>query len=263
MRTIKVVFGVPTEGHTQAEALQSLRLMCFHHGKLEAESKDQAVRFEFFDSTCGRMFTPFAREKIVTDALKLDADYVFMIDDDMIAPNDTFERLYRHQQDIVAALAFTRNPPYLAVLYQMREGWDGQLHRKYMYTDWIKNWPRGKLVECDAVGFGAVLIKTDILKRMTPPYFMCSSGTGEDIWFCTRAKQEAKAKVFMDTTFELGHLSSPILVDTRLHDEHNDPKVIDKLYGAYKRHGVYDVAHFQEAEAAMKNGQPHEEVLAL
>ena len=265
MQTIRVVFGVPTEGHTQAEALQSLRLMCHHHGMLQAESKahNKDVQFEFFDSTCGRMFTPYAREKIANDALKANADYIFMIDDDMLAPFDAFERLFRHQVDVVAALAFTRNPPYSAVLYQTKEGWDSTIHRKYVMTDWIRAWPRNKLVECDAVGFGCVLIKVDVLRKMKPPYFMCSSGTGEDIWFCIRAKEQAKARVFMDTTFEIGHMSSPVIVDTKLHDERNDPEKMARLYGPYKRFGVYDVAHFPDAEAVMQNGKCLEETLAL
>lgn len=266
-KIVRVVFGVPTEGHTQAEALQSLRLMCFHHGVLQAESKvlNKDVQFEFSDSTCGRMFTPFAREKMALDALANNADYLFMIDDDMLSPYDAFERLYRHDVDIVAALAFTRNPPYNAVLYQTKEGWDSTIHRKYVFTDWIRDWPRGKLVECDAVGFGCVLIKMDVIRKMARPYFMCSSGTGEDIWFCIRAKEQTGAKVFMDTTFEVGHMSSPIVVDTKLHDEHNDPEKMSRLYGPYKKFGVYNVSHLPEAEKAMSNGNGKdlEETLAL
>lgn len=262
-KTVRVLFGVPTEGHTPAESFQSLRLMTFHHGVLQGESKGKDVEFEFLDRTTGRMFTPMAREVMATTAINANCDYLFMIDDDMLAPHDTFDRLYRHNVDVVSALAFTRNPPHLAVLYETKEGWDERTHRKYVHTEWIKNWPRGKLVECDAVGFGAVLIKVDVLKRMKPPYFMCSSGNGEDIWFCVRAKQEAGARIFMDTTFELGHLGSRIVIDTALHDKVNDPVEQERLYGAYKRHRVYDVSHFPEAEEAVKNGNKEPEVLAL
>jgi hypothetical protein len=81
---------------------------------------------------------------------------------------------------------------------------------------------------------------------------------------CIRAKEEAKARIFMDTTFELGHIGTPIIVDSRLHEEHNDPVQMERIYGPYKRYGVYDVAHFPQAEEAVKkNGNLEPEVLAL
>lgn len=264
VKTVKVVFGVPTEGHTPVEAFQSIRLITFHHGVLQADSKAKnlPVQFEFYDRTAGRMFTPMARELMAQTALQLGADYLFMMDDDMLAPADLFDRLYRHDVDVVAALAFTRNPPYSAVLYEVKEGYDPHLKRRYALTQWIKNFPKGKLVECDAAGFGAVLIKVDVLRNMKPPYFMCSSGTGEDIWFCMRAKQEARAKIFMDTSTEIGHIGSPIIVDSALNARHNDPEEMERIYGPYKKYGVYDVRHLPQAEKEVKNGTV-EEVLAL
>lgn len=234
----KVVFGIPTEGHTPPESFQTIRQMCFRHGFLEAQG-----RFEFYDSTAGRMFTPMAREKIADTALAIDADYLFMIDDDMLAPKDLFERLQARNVDVIAPLAFTRNAPYLPVMYQTTKGWDPIMKQEYVINDWVRNWPRQKLVECDAVGFGAVLIKVSVLKKMKRPFFMCSSGTGEDIWFCHRAKEEAGARIFMDTTVELGHISSPIIVDTALHEAHNNPETLQKLYAPYKRFGVFEVSH--------------------
>src|SRR3990167_2706760 len=101
---VKVVFGIPTEGHTPPESFQTIRQMCFRHGFLEAQGG-----FEFYDSTAGRMFTPMAREKIADTAIAIGADYLFMIDDDMLGPKDLFERLYARNVDVVAPLAFTRN----------------------------------------------------------------------------------------------------------------------------------------------------------
>ena len=264
-KTVKVLIGIPTEGHTKPESFQSLRTMIFHHGVMQGESKalNKDVQFEFYDRTAGRMFTPMAREVMAETALQLGCDYLFMVDDDMVVPFDLFERLYRHDVDVCAALAFTRNPPYLAVLYQQKEGWDDRTHRKYVYTDWIKNYPKNKLVECDAVGFGAVLIKTSVLAKMRTPYFMCSAGNGEDIWFCHRAKKETGARIFMDTSTEIGHLGNPILVDSSLSEKHSDPKVHEEMFGPYKRFGVYDVTHNTAAEEAVKNGNKEPETLAL
>ena len=73
--------------------------------------------------------------------------------------------------------------------------------------------PKDTLTECDAVGFGGVMIKMDLIKKMRPPYFFSTTGSGEDIYFCTKAKKEANARVFMDTRVKLGHLGSPKLID--------------------------------------------------
>lgn len=260
MKTVKVAFGIPTEGHSPPESSQGIRQMCFRHGVISTESRllNKDTQFEFFDMTAGRMFTPMARESLAEKAMNIGADYLLMIDDDMIGPFDLFERLYRHNVDIVAPLAFTRNPPHLAVLYQINEGWDPVNHRQFITSEWIKNWPRKKLVECDAVGFGAVLINMNVLKKLPRPWFMCSSGTGEDIWFCHRAKADAGARIFMDTTFELGHIGSPIIIDTETHDRYADTKEVDKVYGVYKKYGVFDVSHFEQTD-----GNKEPEILAL
>lgn len=251
-KIVKVAFSIPTEGHTPPESLQSIRMMSYHHGKLEVESRGKDVEFQFYDRSVGRMFTPMAREVAARDALAAGMDYLFMVDDDMVCPFNLFEQLYRHQVDIVAPLAFTRNAPYLAVLYKITEGWDPIRRQNYVINEWIKNWPKDKLVECDAVGFGAVLIDLKVLKKIQQPYFMCSSGTGEDIWFCHQAKRQAGARIFMDTTTEIGHIGSPAIIGYSTYREQNKPEDIEKLYGPYKYFGVYDVCHLKEASEADK-----------
>lgn len=253
----KVVIGIPTAGYTAAEALHSLSLFFFHLGKYQADHPE----FEFFIKASGRMLTAMNRELILAEAINIGADLCFMIDDDMVFPQDIFERLYRHQVDVVAALAFTRNPPHLPVLYQQHEGWDPILRKAYSKMEWIVNYPKNKLVEVDAVGFGCVLIDMKVVRAITPPYCMTSSGTGEDIFFCVQAKQ-AGFKVFSDTSTVIGHLSNPMIIGQEQSEKYNDPKTMELLYGAYKKYGVYDVCLNSKAEAAVKNGSEQVEVLA-
>ena len=235
-RPIKVVWGIPTEGFTNPMSLQSLLLMSFHIGRLSS-----AGEFEFFSRTSGRLFTPMARESILDYALGIDADYAFMVDDDMVCPPDLFEALYRHQVDIVSALAFTRNPPHNPVLYRIKEGWDPVNRREYVVTQDVRCYPRDKLVECDATGFGAVLIDMRIVKKMKRPYFMSSCGTGEDILFCIKARKEAGAHVFMDTSVKLGHVGHPVIITEETSEKYNDPEMMEKLFGPYEKHRVLDV----------------------
>ena len=71
-------------------------------------------------------------------------------------------------------------------------------------------------------------------------------------WFCRRAKREAGARIFMDTATELGHIGSPIIIGQEMHDKANDREEIERIYGPYRRFGVYDVRHDPIVENADK-----------
>lgn len=247
MSKIKVVIGIPTAGYTQPEALHSIWYQAFHLGKLQAENP----RFEFFFCPRGRMYVAMNREVIMEKAIEMGADYVFMVDDDMLFKADIFETLLKHDVDLCAALAFTRNHPHLPVMYQSSEGYDPIEHRDYYRLDWIRNYPKNKLVEVDAVGFGCVLINTKIVRKMERPYFMSSTGTGEDITFCVNFKK-AGGRIFTDTSCVIGHLGNPPLIDDESYDKTNDPKQREKLYGPYEKYGVRDVCYPDKVDDAEK-----------
>ena len=207
---VRVLTSIPNEGHTHVEAYCNRLWNYFHLGKLEENGRlcKQTPRFEFLLYTMGRMHTHVAREEAAKRAIENDADYLYMIDDDMICPDDMFERLYAHNVDIVAPLAFTRNFPHRPVMYSCLEGWDSVSNKDYFRNIPIENYPRNQLVRCDAVGFGAALIKMSVIKGIDAPYFQSTCGTGEDIFFCYKAGR-AGFKVFMDTACSIGHLSHP------------------------------------------------------
>lgn len=233
---IKVAVGIPTAGNTQSLSMHCLWLLGFHLGKYQSEHPE----FEFHLILRERGLVSVNREYIAGEALKIGCDYIFFIDDDMVFRPDLFERLYRHNVDIVAALAFTRNPNHLPVMYQLHEGFDTIEKKPYCRIEWIKNYPRKKLVEVDAVGFGSVLIKTHVFKKMTPPFFMCSStSTGEDIFFCMQAKKSG-VRIFCDTSTVLGHLSNPQIIDESTYERFNDPEEM------IRRHAVYDKYEVRE-----------------
>lgn len=212
-QVVKVCVSIPNEGSPPCEAYTNRLDNFFYLGMLQQKGHEQKLspRFEFAIITLGRIFTPLAREEAASQAIEMGADYLFMIDDDMTCPNNLFERLYAHNVDLVAPLAFTRNYPHHAVLYDIKEGWDPVSKENYFINHYIDEYPKDSLVECDAVGFGAALIKTEILKKLSKPWFMSSSATGEDILFCHKARK-AGFRVFMDTATKLGHLSHPVEV---------------------------------------------------
>ncbi len=211
----KVLWAIPDEGYTQTEALANIRLVAFHLGVLEERSKyDRTMpRWEFSIYQIGRLLTPLAREYAAKAAVATGSEYLLMTDNDGLFPVDLFERLQAHNVDIVAPLAFTRNDPYLPVIYCREEGFDSGTGQPYSLTRYISKYPKNALVECDAVGFHAVLIRVALLKQMKEPIFFNLSQTGEDIYFCIRAKKEHGARIFCDTSISTGHLTRPSIVD--------------------------------------------------
>lgn len=210
---ITVLVGIAHEGMTGCEAMVN-RLSNFKHlGHLEERGKllKPSPRFEFLQVTIGRMHVHVAREEMAKKALTANADYLLMIDDDMTCPDDLFEKLYADDKDIVAPLAFTRNFPHKPVMYRCVEGWDAVSNCDTFTNFAIMNYPKDKLVQVDAVGFGAVLIKMDVLRKMPSPWFMNPFKTGEDIYFCYEAKKYGFT-TWMDTRVKLGHVSHPIVV---------------------------------------------------
>lgn len=246
----KVVIGIPTEGHTLPEAYDNHLIHSYRMGidksnreweneiarlkkmcgaklgddfPLSKKAKFNPVRYEYYWYTVGRILTPLAREKLATEAVKKDMDYLIQYDDDMVLPPGMatylLDVMEKHPEiDVLAPLAFMRSDPHYAVMYNVVEGYDSNRHQAYYFNQFVKNYPKDKLVECDAVGFGASCIRVSLLRRMKEPYFMSTTNTGEDIWFCVNAKQQAKARIFMDTRCKLGHIGNPPIITEETRD---------------------------------------------
>jgi len=230
----KVVISIPSEGHTLPESYDNHLLVAKHIGGLEVEWKYQKrnPRYEFYWHTVGRLLTAAARERLAQAALEGEMDFMIMFDDDMTLPIDFIEAMLYDMEEhpeigVLGALAFMRNPPHYPVMYTAHEGYDEIHHKDYFANQFVKKYPRNKLVECDAVGFGGVCIRMDVLRKMKPPYFFSTTGSGEDIFFCYKARQDAGARVFMDTRIKLGHLMNPKICDEDYFDKYNKENNIE------------------------------------
>jgi len=221
-RIIDVAVGICLKGHTPPKAYHDRMLMSFCMGQRESEDKLNKVspRFRFQWFFVGEVFVPFAREQLAQATLNYKCDYLFMVDDDMVVPFDTFYRLAANDKDICAALAFTRNPNHLPVAMITREGFDPASKRPYCFKDNIMAYPRDTLFQCDAVGFGAVLIKRKVIETMPKPWFMSTSPTGEDILFCNEARK-CGFEVWMDSRIKTGHLGDSIIITEEYADNWN------------------------------------------
>lgn len=235
---VRVLIGFPHEGMTGSEAYCNRLANMKHLGHLEERGKlnGEVPRFEFYQKTCGRMHVHVARDEMAKTALQADCDYLFMIDDDMISPDDLFEKLYESKKDIIAPLAFTRNFPHKPVIYSCVEGWDSVNQVEHFTNYAVMNYPKDQLAQVDAVGFGAVLINVECFKKMKSPWFMNPYKTGEDINFCYEASKYG-FKTWVDTRLKLGHISHPLIITeeyvTQQWKQHG--MEIEKRYGKPQR----------------------------
>ena len=234
---------VPNEGHTGPEAYDNRLLFSVHLGMLQAMShfglrEYQGVRYDYPEGTeyefswasVGRLLTPLARERLTEWAVKAEVDYMLHVDDDMIIPTNLFERLIRHNVDIVAPLAFMRIPPHKPVIFRLEEGWDAMRRMEYFVSYTVDNYPKDTLVECDAVGFGACLIKMDVVRRMPKPWFMSTTSAGEDVWFCLQARKYG-ARVYMDTSTKLGHVGIPPIIEEKDYERESQVAELRRTHG--------------------------------
>lgn len=217
-RVIRVLVGGPKAGDTDAEAYDNRLEMYMHLGNLQVLSHvglkeycgipydiPNDTEYQFSINTVGDVFPAYAREQMAICAVDNGFDYLFMVDDDMLCPADLFERLVRHDVDVVAPLAFTRNYPHKPVIYNLETGYDNVTKQDYYINYTVDRYPKNQLVKCDAVGFGAVLIKVDCFRKMKKPWLMTTSGAGEDIHFCHQAGRHG-FDVYVDTSTKLAHL---------------------------------------------------------
>lgn len=242
-KVVRVAVAVPNMGYVAPPAYANRLINFLHLGKLEQRglSENHPIRFEFWFAVIGRVFTPVARDAAVDLALENNCDYLYMIDDDMMCPDDMFEQLYARDVDLIAPLAFTRNPPHKPVMYHAVEGYDAVSKKDYFINNNVMNYPKDKLVECDAVGFGAVLIKRWVLEKVGKGGFMSTCGTGEDILYCYKARKVG-AKVYMDTACKLGHLGQHVNVTEEYVEQYrgvngyNKDQYYDYSTGGNERH---------------------------
>jgi len=200
---IKIMTCEPSAGLVDCRVFDNRIDFYMEQARLESRSE-----FKFFTGNTGRMSVNYARESMADTACRLDMDFILMIDDDQIVPKDMFERLYKtiedQKADVVSPMVTQRYPPFNPVMWKQSWFDGGKIANIF-----IEEYEPNSIVECDAVGFGVVLIRVAMLKKTKMPRFFSNTYLGEDIYFCMKAKGEAKAKIIMDTSIKVGHMRHP------------------------------------------------------
>jgi hypothetical protein len=157
----------------------------------------------------------WARDELVNQALKVDTNdgpfsHFLFLDSDHVFPPYLACRLanafINPEVDMCSAVYYARSGsplPIVFIKHPSRE--DG----KYTHHP-IIGIPE-QLCQVDAVGFGAVLIRREVLEALPIPRFRFD-GCGEDIYFCVNAKA-AGFRIFVDGGLRIGHIMEPGVVD--------------------------------------------------
>ena len=195
MGAVNVVVGIPSFGMISVFFLQARISQQF---PLVSSSIDKFV--------IGKPIAE-ARNEIVQYALDQNANYIYWLDDDVIAPPDAFMKMYHHQRDIINGVYWSKSNPPMPLLFR------GHLDGPY----W--NWHVGDLIEIDAAGNGLTLVKTDVYRKISEvvggPWYSTEyasfpgvkeSGYNntEDLYFYWKAKK-AGFKIWADTSIQAYH----------------------------------------------------------
>jgi len=133
------------------------------------------------------------RNKIVQDSLDNGSDYVFMVDTDMVFPDDALLKLFQADKDIIGATYNKRSLPITPIHTVVREAMPQKIFR------------------INAVPTGLILIKAKVLHTMDPPWFAVQwlegvEFIGPDIFFCNKAVRTYGFETWIDPTIEVQHL---------------------------------------------------------
>ncbi len=194
----KILAAIPVYHSVYPEAAESLLGLAAKWGFLCGKGG-----FDITIKVIPRAIISEARTAAVNLALTEGAEYLMFLDDDMIFPNDTLERLLMHDVDIVSVMAYKRTAPYEAVPMN----WSAEKS----FHHWDET-PESGLKECVCTGCAGMLIKTKVFEKICPPHFLfykTPMGTiSEDSWFCLQARKHG-FKVWVDCGLKVLHIETP------------------------------------------------------
>lgn len=160
-----------------------------------------------------------ARNNIAKQAMAENADYVLMVDSDIIVPENAIIQLVEDRKDVIISACAHR----VGITFNGRTSIckdDGEFDYTHMYTcDEIHEMQNNGdyLVKIHGGGMGCTMIKVDLFRQLPFPWFKWvqydnGSVLSEDLYFCEQCKN-AGIPIYTDTRVTAGHIfRQPIYV---------------------------------------------------
>jgi GT2 family glycosyltransferase len=137
---------------------------------------------------------------------KTKATHLFFLDDDVLPPPDAIHRLLRRKVPIVSGLYYERRQEHRPIVIDTPKGRDGKLLFNFRYRH---KPPRNKLLACDVVPAGCLLVERSVFPKLQKPWFHIDKRYGEDVYFSLCARR-AGYRILVDTGVDCLHIVSHI-----------------------------------------------------
>lgn len=161
-----------------------------------------------------------ARNYFAEQALAVNARYLFMIDEDVVAPSETLQKLiYRAETNpdlmVVGGIYCHKSPPPMPMVFR------GLGAGPYL------DWKVGEFFEVDAIAMGCTLIRTEVFKHLPKPWFKTVDGNHyldgiqkaevwtEDMYMCDLVRK-AGFKIYAEGSLLCEHWDYQTMTATTL-----------------------------------------------
>ena len=190
----KIVIGIPHTGTLYTDIAMNLM-------NLVATENKYALNIQMLKSS----ILYISREYLTIAALEANADYLMFLDSDQTISLQGIEQLASHLdngENIATTLIFRKDPPFHPCVFSHQELLPNNQISLQFYD--IANQDLTKPFYVESSGFGCIMMKLDIFKKMPQPWFLPAPYSGEDITFMYKAAQMGY-KTLCDPTIEVGH----------------------------------------------------------
>lgn len=179
------LIGIPTASTVEPETLKAI------YGQADADTDTS------LDILYGFRID-VQRQLLCEEAIRIGADYLLMVDSDVVLPETALRDLLDPPVEIVSGLVrikgMRHKGEYAAVFKSAPLLYDSI--------------PEGRS-QVDRCGGACLMIKTEVLRDIPKPWFEYHEATGnaisEDIWFCMQA-QKAGIPIWADKRVACGHI---------------------------------------------------------
>ena len=163
-----------------------------------------------------------ARNKAAEKAMALDADYILMVDNDVVIPKQTIMWMLEDAKDVCLGSYAHRNQDNIYFgnsnicrLYDAK----GKKNFNYMIEDEYTAQELDQLraegqtkIRVHGGGMGCAFIKTDLFRRLQYPWYKWvnypgkkRTGLSEDLYFCEQCRKNG-VPIYTDVRVQCGHI---------------------------------------------------------
>ena len=155
-----------------------------------------------------------ARNRIARKALDSGVDYVLMVDSDVVLPQDALVNLLEGGKDVVLGYYAHRGKDnrYSGRVCVCKTGYDHYPEESEYTASELRSLSEQGVtkLEIHGGGMGCALIRTDVFRRMRPPWFYWAnnkngSTLSEDLYFCEQLHKDA-TPIWTDCRVACGHM---------------------------------------------------------